>query len=281
MTITSTASNAQSIFAFVPVIHKGYIDFFCAHSGDIQLFGPNLIQSFVHLTRDLRTIEPASAAKALQALLPGRIIAIAEESDVLSWKYKKIIMPDDEVSRTIAERSFKGLDVEFVPVFLRWNKLISFKELEVSPDRKITREDFHKEMIKQAFGEAAKSSDWWRQIGALVVKEGKVVVAAHNHHLPTDFHLSVNGDPRSNFDAGQHQDIFTSIHAEAETIARAARDGVSLSGASLYSTTFPCPNCARLIGTSGIKTVYYSKGYSLLDAEKILDHFGVEVVLVE
>jgi len=113
------------------------------------------------------------------------------------------------------------------------------------------------------------------------VKNKKVIYASHNHHLPTDDSLSINGDPRSNFDAGQHQNVFTSIHAEAEIIAKAAKDGQSLKGTILYTTTFPCPNCARLIGTAGVKAVYYSKGYSLLDAEQILEHFNVELVLVD
>ena len=135
--------------------------------------------------------------------------------------------------------------------------------------------------MTEAFSETEKSSDWWRQIAAIAVKDKKVLLKAHNHHMPTDFHLSVNGDPRSNFDAGQHGEIYTSIHAEAEVVAKAAEQGLSLKGVSLYSTTFPCPNCARLIAQTGIKKVYYSRGYSLLDAERILEHFGIEIILVQ
>ena len=64
-------------------------------------------------------------------------------------------------------------------------------------------------------------------------------------------------------------------------IAQAAHDGVSLKDSIIYVTTFPCPNCARLIAKAGIKKVYYSKGYSLLDAEKILDHFDIDIFLVQ
>ena len=115
----------------------------------------------------------------------------------------------------------------------------------------------------------------------MVVKDKKILFISHNHHLPTNYHLSTFGDPRSNFDAGQHQEIFTSIHSEASIVAQAAHDGVSLKDATIYITTFPCPNCARLVAKAGIKKLFYSKGYSLLDAEKILDHFGVEIFLVQ
>ncbi len=275
------SSSRTAIIAFVPVLHKGYIDFLSSHAGDIWIFGRELINQFVHLTRDLRVIEPEDVAKALQVLFPSRTVNIATPALLSEWKYDLTYMPEDEVCSDIAGQYIPKSTVEFVPVFLRWNKVISFQEHVVDPKRKITIEEFHQKVMQGAFKEAEKSSDWWRQIGAVVVKEGKVVLQSHNHHLPTDFHLSVNGDPRSNFDAGQHQNIFTSIHAEAELIARAAKEGVSLSGTALYSTTFPCPNCARLIGTAGVKTVYYSKGYSLLDAEQILAHFGVEIVLVQ
>ena len=53
-----------------------------------------------------------------------------------------------------------------------------------------------------------------------------------------------------------------SIHAEMDAITSAARNGVvSLQNASLFSTTFPCHNCARHIVATGIKKVYYIEPY--------------------
>lgn len=273
--------NQRSVLIFVPVIHSGYIKFIKENGGDVFIMGKEMVNDYVHLTRDLRMIDPQEAVLALKTLFPDRNIDIASKNLFKDWPYKITIMPDDEVCHDVEEKYLQGKKVEYKNVFLRWNKVITFKEYEIPAHRKITKEKMHKEIIKEAFEDTKNSSDWWRQISAIITKGGKILYKTHNHHMPTDFHLSVNGDPRSNFDAGQHLDIYTSIHAEAEAIAKAAKDGVSLEGASLYSTTFPCPNCARLIGTSGIKKVYYSKGYSLLDAEKIMDHFGIEIVMVE
>jgi len=271
----------KAVLSFVPVIHSGYIDFFSKNEGDIYVFGREVIDSYVHLTRDLRVIEPDDAVKALQAIFPKQNIQVVNFDQLKSWKYDETTMPDDEVCHDVAQKYLKKSKVRFNSTFLRWNRVITFKENEIPAHRKISNDQFHKEMIENAFNEAKKSSDWWRQIATLVVKDGKIIFSAHNHHLPTDFHLSVNGDPRSNFDAGQHQDIFTSIHSEAAAIAEAANKGVSLKDSVFYVTTFPCPNCARLMGTAGVKKLYYSKGYSLLDAEKILNHFGIEIVLVQ
>ena len=99
-------------------------------------------------------------------------------------------------------------------------------------------------------------------------------------HLPTDYHLSTFGDPRSNFDKGERLDIYTSIHGESDLVAKAASKGISLKGTSIYVSTFPCSNCARLLAEAGVKKVFYEKGYSRLDAENVLNAYGVEIILV-
>ena len=51
------------------------------------------------------------------------------------------------------------------------------------------------------------------------------------------------------------------IHAEMSAISDAARKGVAIQGATLYSTTFPCHLCAKHIVASGIKRVVYLEPY--------------------
>lgn len=276
-------AKKSAIIAFVPVIHQGYLDFFNGHAGDIFIFSQKLIESFTFLPRDLRTVDPKQMVKALKTLLPKRKISTVNPTDFRKWKYREIIMPEDEISHEIAEKYLTDSSkakLIYEPVFLRWNRHIALVEHPIPAHRKITKEEFHREMIGKALEEAAKSEDWWRKVATVVVKDGVIVFSTHNHHLPSRFHLAQNGDPRSNFDSGQHQEIFTSIHSEAAAIAQAANKGISLQGAHMYVTTFPCPNCARLLSTAGVKKVYYQRGYSLLDAEEILNHFGVEIILV-
>ena len=181
----------------------------------------------------------------------------------------------------IAEKYFKKNKVVFEKVFLRWDKPITLRENVVDPNRIISQKEFDKKMIKLAFESADKSSDWWRQVGAVVVRDKKVLFARYNKHLPSAHSIYENGDPRNNFDAGEHIDLSTVIHAEAGVISEAAKKGVSLDNAEMYVTTFPCPNCARLMIEAGIKKVYYSKGYSLVDAEKLFSQAGVEIILVQ
>ncbi|ABB73428.1 Deoxycytidylate deaminase [Nitrosospira multiformis ATCC 25196] len=51
------------------------------------------------------------------------------------------------------------------------------------------------------------------------------------------------------------------VHAEMEAIISAARNGISIRGSTLYSTTYPCHNCAKHIVAAGISKVRYIEPY--------------------
>ena len=70
------------------------------------------------------------------------------------------------------------------------------------------------------------------------------------------------------------------LHAEANAITKIARSGNNSDGATLYVTTSPCIECAKLIIQSGIKRVVYSDAYRLNDGVKLLERAGIEVVSV-
>lgn len=53
------------------------------------------------------------------------------------------------------------------------------------------------------------------------------------------------------------------VHAEANALAWAARNGIATEGSTLYSTHAPCLKCAQLIVTSGIVRVVYEQNYRL------------------
>lgn len=59
------------------------------------------------------------------------------------------------------------------------------------------------------------------------------------------------------------------IHAEMEVILSCARKGVSTKGSTLFTTTFPCHNCTRLIIGAGIAAVHYIEAYPKSLAEEL------------
>jgi deoxycytidylate deaminase len=67
-----------------------------------------------------------------------------------------------------------------------------------------------------------------------------------------------------------------SVHAEMECLLSCARNGISPKGTILFTTTFPCHNCARHIISSGIKRVVYVEPYP---KSKALQLHGDEISL--
>ncbi len=271
-----------SVISYIPALHKGYIDFFKKYPGKLYVLGTDFVRETPRMDRDIRALAPEDVKTAVDALgLFQKTLVLDEKNiDQLLADFAPIVMPDEDVSHQFAEAHLKDKKVEFVNTFLRWDKQISTKEFEVAPDRIISENEFDKKIIANTIEEAKKSPDWWRQIGGIIMKDGKPIISAYNRSLPSEYVFGAFGDPRSNFDYGQYE-FYKTIHAEAGLIAEAARRGISLEGTSLYTTTFPCPVCAKQLAVAGIKAVYYAKGYSALDAEEILKTFGVKLVMVK
>ena len=71
------------------------------------------------------------------------------------------------------------------------------------------------------------------------------------------------------------------LHAEANAITKIARSGNSSEGATIYVTTSPCIECAKLIIQSGIKRVVISEKYRVEDGIGLLKRANIEVVYIE
>ncbi len=67
------------------------------------------------------------------------------------------------------------------------------------------------------------------------------------------------------------------VHAEMEALLSCARKGVSTVGATLYSTTFPCHNCAKHIIAAGIGRVVFIEPYLKSRALRLHDE-AIELV---
>ena len=271
--------------SYIPALHKGYLDFFKKYPGTLYILGPDFVFEAPRMDRDIRALAPEEIQSLVEGLRLFSKIVVLDKNNIqkLLDDPAPIITPDEEVNRLFVKEHLAGKPVQYISVFLRWDRQISTTEFQVLPGRVISKSEFDREIMASAFEESKKSPDWWRQIGAILVRDKKPLIIAHNTALPSEYTLNALGDPRSNFDAGeaQYKNLGKFIHGEANVIAQAAKQGIQTEGASIYVTTFPCPACAKLVAVAGIKEIYYSKGYSMLDAEDILKAFGVEITLVK
>jgi len=272
----------KALIAYVPVLHEGYLKLFRAHGGALYLVGPDLVAGDLpRLPRDLRAVPVEEMCNAIGALgLFDTVDALTDDIlQQLNAQKAQVTMPTDEISGVIAEK-LPDCTIVLEQVFLRWDKPITLAETEVHPDRIVSVAKQDRAFMSQAAEVADKSGDWWRQVGAVAVRDGDVLFTGYNAHHPSEHAVFTDGNPRDNFDAGEAPDISPTIHGEASIVAQAAAAGVSLVGSSVYVTTFPCINCARLLAKAGVKKIYYRDGYSRQDAEQELKDAGVEIVLV-
>ena len=266
------------IILHVPVIHKGYLDFFKRIEGEISniyLIDEELQEELSEIKPDIASID-SKTVKELLNKIGFENILIFSKSNIEEIRGKEIVLIQNEISRNLYEKYLKGEKVEWESVFLRWDKNQVLAELPTK-DLPISKEPFDTDKMKEAYKEAEKSSDWWRQIGAVLVKNRKIIARSYNQGVPNDNTPYQLGSIRDFFKAGEKQDFSPTIHAEQKLISEAAKNGIQLQGTTLYLTHFPCSVCAKLIAYSGIKNLYFSEGASNLDGKKILELVGVKI----
>ena len=111
-----------------------------------------------------------------------------------------------------------------------------------------------------------------RQVGALLVKD-KMIISDGYNGTPSGFENICEDD------AGKTKPYV--LHAEANAITKVAKSGNSSEGATLYVTSSPCIECAKLIIQAGIVRVVYSEVYRCTDGIELLEKAGIAVEYVE
>lgn len=276
------STTDRALVAYVPVPHAGYLKFFRAYPGSVlYVLGDEFIQEFPSLVRHLPGAMPGEVQAMVRALGIFSDVRILTLANIAAVQRSHIVMPDEDVSRALAEQYFAESDIAFDGRWrLRWDWGSSQKKLDPG-GRRVTCSEFEREMMGRTITIAGRSPDWWRQVGAMLSKDGTVLLAACNKHQPSEQSAYLYGDPRSNFEQGVGIEVSVSGHAEVLLLAEAARRGIKTEGCELYVNIFPCPPCAYPVSHSGIYRLYYAEGYSLLHAADALDARNIEIVRVD
>ncbi len=111
-----------------------------------------------------------------------------------------------------------------------------------------------------------------RKVGALLVKDRMIISDGYNG-TPSGF--------ENNCEDEDNKTKPYVLHAEANAITKIAKSNNSSEGATLYITTSPCLECAKLIIQAGIKRVVFSDAYRLQDGIELLTRAAIEIKQVE
>lgn len=126
--------------------------------------------------------------------------------------------------------------------------------------------------IKMALIWAENSYCKRRKVGALIVKE-KMIISDGYNGTPAGFENICEDEDNHTFPYV--------LHAEANAITKVARSNNSSEGATLYVTSSPCIECAKLIIQAGIRRVVFSEHYRLHDGIDLLEQAGIQVDFIE
>ncbi|MEA4904595.1 MAG: dCMP deaminase family protein [Petrimonas sp.] len=132
--------------------------------------------------------------------------------------------------------------------------------------------ELDKRYMRMAFIWSENSYCKRRQVGAILVIDKMIISDGYN------------GTPSGFENVCEDENNVTKpyvLHAEANAITKVARSNNSSEGATLYVTSSPCIECAKLIIQAGIKRVVYADSYRLSEGVELLMRAGIELVSVD
>jgi len=119
---------------------------------------------------------------------------------------------------------------------------------------------------------ASRSTCDRKFVGAVIVRDRTI--------LSTGYNGSIRGMPHCD-EVGhdlENSHCVATIHAEANAILQAAKNGVNISGSEIYTTASPCWNCFKLIANAGIRRIYFGEFYRDEKSIRIAAQIGIELL---
>ncbi len=144
------------------------------------------------------------------------------------------------------------------------------------------RPDWDEYFLQLADLVATRSTCLRRQVGAVLVKNERIISTGYNgaprgleHCLDIGCLREEQGIP-----SGHRYELCRGVHAEQNALINAAYYGISTSEAVIYCTNQPCIICARMIINAGIIRIVHRGNFDDDLAIKFLKEAGIELVLI-
>lgn len=134
------------------------------------------------------------------------------------------------------------------------------------------RVGWHQYFMNIATQVATRATCERKHVGAVIVRDRTI--------LSTGYNGSIRGLPHCE-DVGcvvEEGHCVSTVHAEANAILQAARNGVAIGDAELYTTASPCWPCFKLIANAGLRRVYYGEFYRDEKSLAVAREAGIELI---
>ncbi len=177
---------------------------------------------------------------------------------------------EQQLKKVMAAADYRIVNEATVDELKRKAKSV-IESLQKTPKR-MSWQDYFMNIAKQVAG---RSTCDRKKVGCVIVADKTI--------LSTGYNGSIRGMPHCD-EVGHEMEndhCTATIHAEANAIIQAAKNGIKIGGAELYTSASPCWSCFKLIANSGIRKVYYGEFYRDEKSRKVAKQLGIELVQID
>ncbi|PJA29794.1 MAG: cytidine deaminase [candidate division Zixibacteria bacterium CG_4_9_14_3_um_filter_46_8] len=118
-----------------------------------------------------------------------------------------------------------------------------------------------------------------RKVGAVIVKDKRILATGYNgapSGLPHCLEIGCLRE-KMNIPSGERHELCRAIHGEQNALVQSASFGVSVRGASIYSTTYPCSLCSKMLINAGIIEIVVRDRYPDKMSAEMLSQANIRV----
>ncbi|MCQ4573811.1 MAG: cytidine/deoxycytidylate deaminase family protein [Candidatus Brocadiales bacterium] len=146
-----------------------------------------------------------------------------------------------------------------------------------------TRPSWDEYFLKITSEVAQRSTCLRRQVGATLVLDKHILATGYNGAPKGLVHCTEIGCLRDKLGipSGERQELCRGLHAEMNALLQAANLGISMEGATLYTTSHPCVLCAKMLINCGVRRIVALSDYPDWLAKEMLQEAGIKVEIVE
>ncbi len=150
-------------------------------------------------------------------------------------------------------------------------------------DQTFSRPSWHEYFMGICDLVAGRSTCLRRKVGAVLVKEKRILCSGYNGAPSKVPHCRETGCLRDqlNVPSGEKHELCRGVHAEQNAIIQAACHGIQVKSSTLYCTNQPCSICAKMIINAGIQIVYYKDGYDDSLSLQMFNDAKVELIQLD
>lgn len=129
---------------------------------------------------------------------------------------------------------------------------------------------------------AMQSFDYTWQTGAVLVRNEEILLKGYNKILPFETYAMLHGSLREKNLSGLNDlNNYDTLHAEMDIVSQALQKKLSMKGSTLYVSLMPCPNCAKMLATTGISKIVCRREHYGGYARNLLESMNIEVICLD